>query len=838
MEVSEQRTRYKIDDAVPKPNNTNIDLRLLAMYAESAGLVGIDGPRDELIQLMDRDGVPSYQLKVVSIVGFGGLGKTTLANQVYHKLEGEFQCTTFVSVSQKPNIRKILRTILYHVGFNNSSIQTWEENELISVLQKFLSDKRYFIVIDDIWDASAWDIIRCALPENMNGSRVITTTRIETLARSCCNNNSEYVYKMKPLSDQDSRSLFFKRIFGSEDGCPPYLKEVSVGILKKCAGLPLAIITVSSLLATQPVKLKERWEYVLNSLGSNFDVSPSLEGMRQILNLSYINLPHYLKTCMLYLGIYPQDYTIHTVDLTRQWVAEGFISKSHGIDQEDVAKSYFNELMNRSMIQPVDTDHNSEVMSCKVHDLMLDLILQKSREENFIAVIYDIQDMTRQHDKIRRLSLHLDGEIDDTGLESIQLSQIRTVAGFRTSSLYGPRLTLFKHLRVFTIEISSTYGIPKSVDLSGIYNLYQLRYIKVKSYDAVVIPTEIVGMQLLETFHLPGSHWSSSCRLSLSSCPGEYIDQLPSYIVHMRHLLHLVVPEGILLPDGIGNMKSLRTLHYPDFTNDSLDNVKGLKELTNFRDLDIGRSYISFPYSDEMMEKVREILRACLEKLCNLKYLCIRSVFDNMRACLDILCSVPASFCHLQRLHIHGSFWFSRVPEWLCQLRGLCDLCLPVKEVLEDDVGIISQLPSLVFFDLYIGGVAKDKVIIRGTGFPALKQFTFSCCRISYLTFEAGAMPKLERLELCFNAQGWDRYGGMPAGIEYLSGLKEIIGDIGCDVAKESNIRAAESALRDMAGLHPGHPVSNIKFDSGRTVFDGMYDEPDEEEDGEGGSSA
>ena len=143
MEVSKQRTRYKIDDAVPKPNNTNIDLRLLAMYAESAGLVGIDGPRDELIQLMDRDGVPSYQLKVVSIVGFGGLGKTTLANQVYHKLEGEFQCTTFVSVSQKPNIRKILRTILYHVGFNNSSIQTWEENELISVLQKFLSDKRY-----------------------------------------------------------------------------------------------------------------------------------------------------------------------------------------------------------------------------------------------------------------------------------------------------------------------------------------------------------------------------------------------------------------------------------------------------------------------------------------------------------------------------------------------------------------------------------------------------------------------------------------------------------------------------------------------------------------------
>ena len=92
---------------------------------------------------------------------------------------------------------------------------------------------RYFIVIDDIWDAPSWDIIRCGLPESMNGSRVITTTRIETVARACCTNCYEYVYKMKPLNEQGSRRLLFKRIFGSEDACPPNLKEVSAGILKK-----------------------------------------------------------------------------------------------------------------------------------------------------------------------------------------------------------------------------------------------------------------------------------------------------------------------------------------------------------------------------------------------------------------------------------------------------------------------------------------------------------------------------------------------------------------------------------------------------------------------------
>ena len=88
-------------------------------------------------------------------------------------------------------------------------------------------------------------------------------------------------------------------------------------------------------------------------------------------------------------------------------------------------------------------------------------------------------------------------------------------------------------------------------------------------------------------------------------------------------------------------------------------------------------------------------------------------------------------------------------------------------EVLEDDIGIISQLPSLIHLVLHISRAPENKIIIPGGSglFPALKHFRVLCDRISYLTFEAGAMPKLERLELCFNAKGWDRYGAAPVGI-------------------------------------------------------------------------
>ncbi|CAN6352494.1 unnamed protein product [Urochloa humidicola] len=146
-EVSERRTRYKmIDDVGSKPNNTPIDLRLLALHAETSSLVGVKGPRDQLIQMMnEEDDVHAHQLKVLSIVGLGGLGKTTLANEIYRKLEDKFQCRAFVSVSQKPIIWKILRTILSQVGFvppKDTNMEMWEESELITALQKFLLDKK------------------------------------------------------------------------------------------------------------------------------------------------------------------------------------------------------------------------------------------------------------------------------------------------------------------------------------------------------------------------------------------------------------------------------------------------------------------------------------------------------------------------------------------------------------------------------------------------------------------------------------------------------------------------------------------------------------------------
>jgi len=109
VEQSQSRDRYKIDEAPVTSTVPPVDPRVQAMFEDAKRLVGIDGPRDEITQWLMEEGDTSEQLKVVSIVGFGGLGKTTLANQVYREIKGEFQCTVFVSVSRNLDMPKILK---------------------------------------------------------------------------------------------------------------------------------------------------------------------------------------------------------------------------------------------------------------------------------------------------------------------------------------------------------------------------------------------------------------------------------------------------------------------------------------------------------------------------------------------------------------------------------------------------------------------------------------------------------------------------------------------------------------------------------------------------------
>ncbi|CAD6257525.1 unnamed protein product [Miscanthus lutarioriparius] len=202
------------------------------------------------------------------------------------------------------------------------------------------------------------------------GLIIITTTRKKVVANKCCTGIAPQMYEAKPLSDEDSQRLFFTRLFSSSDDCHPDLRKVSDDILKKCCGLPLAIISIAGLLANRS-KTVEVWVNVLRSIPAAVDKDSPIDKMKRILLLSYFDLPHHLKSCLLYLSVFPEDSLIDCRQLILLWVAEGLIPGQDRETMEQLGRSYLNELINRSLVQPTKVGADgATVKQCRVHVLV------------------------------------------------------------------------------------------------------------------------------------------------------------------------------------------------------------------------------------------------------------------------------------------------------------------------------------------------------------------------------------------------------------------------------------------------------------------------------------
>nr|ALO70033.1 NBS-LRR-like resistance protein [Oryza sativa] len=764
--------------------------------ADGVRHVGLDAAINKVQEWL-ADG--EKKLKVVSIVGVGGVGKTTLANELYRKLGRQFECQAFVRSSQKVDMRRLLISMLSQVRLQQPP-DNWKLHSLISSIRTHLQDKRYLIIIDDLWDICTWDIIKCTLPDGNSCSRILITTEIEDLALQSCGYESNYIFKMKPLSEDDSRNLFFSTVFGSHSNCPPELCEVSYDIVRKCGGLPLAVVTIASLLATQLEK-HEQWDYINEALGYSLMANPNLEGMKQLLNLCYNSLPQHLKACMLYLRMYQENSIIWKDDLVNQWIAEGFICPSEGHEKEEISRAYFSELVDRKFIQPVHINDNGEVLSCAVHHMVLNLITYMSTEENFAIAIDHTQATTRLADKVRRLSIHFGNVEDATPPTNMRLSQVRTLAFCGVLNCM-PSITGFQLLKVLILHFCGDED-SISFDLTEISELVRLRYLKVTSNITLKMPTHMQGLQYLEALKIDGK-----------------IDAVPSDIVHLPGLLHLSLPARTNPPNGIAHMSSLRTLGYIDLSCNTSENLWSLGELTNLQDLQLTYSAI---HSDNLKNNM-QYLGSILGKLPNLKSITLSPVGSSYANTLHIhsatstsvsvygWSSVSSPPALLQRLELLPCVCiFSSLPNWIGQLGNLCILMIGIREVTSYDVDVLGGLPALTVLSLYVRTKPAESIVFDNARFSVLKYLKFRCS-LAWMKFEAGAMPNLRKLRLGFDVHRADQHDAIPVGIENLSGLEEITAKIKVDfTAGDLCRRFAESALTDAIRMHPGRPIVNIR---------------------------
>ncbi|XP_041000030.1 disease resistance protein RPM1-like [Juglans microcarpa x Juglans regia] len=739
-------TRAEQGSGITSAGNTWEYRRGDALLLDKTDLVGIDEPKQQLVEWLVKGG---YGREVVSVAAMGGMGKTTLAKQVYDdpEVKKHFKRRAWITVSQSFKMEELLRDMIHQIYSVVSrpvpeGLDSMNKDRLRRIVKDLLQKRRYLIVLDDVWHLYEWDALKYAMPNNNCGSRIILTTRNADVASSSGVESVGKVYNLKPLTPEESWQLFSRKTF-QLNACPSYLKKICQYTLKKCEGLPLAIVAISGVLATKDKRRTDEWNMVGRSLGAEIDGNDKLQDLKKVLSLSFNDLPFYLRSCFLYLSIFPEDYRIEQMRVIRLWIAEGFIEAKEGKTLEEVAEDYLNELLNRGLLQVAGTTTDGRVKLYRIHDLLREIVVSKARDQNFTSIAKD-HNMTRP-DKVRRLAIH-------NSLQNIQenrsVSRLRSLFIFRVlEKLYIQRLFPggFKLLSVLDLQNARLNKFPMDI-----VNLYYLKYLSFRSTKVKTIPSLIGKLQNLETLDLKHSR----------------VTELPVEILKLQRLRHLLVYHlelesyeyfhsryGFKVQGNIGALRSLQKLCFIEANQCSDTIMLELGKLYQLRRLGIVK----------LRKEDGKSLCSSLTKLTNLRALSLTSIEEEEILDLQHLSSPPPL---IQRVYLRGRL--ETLPHWIPSLHGLVRLSLKWSRLMDDPLVLLQNLPNLVHLEL-LQAFEGDTLYFRTGGFKKLKVLGLDeFSELRCMQVEAGAMPCVEKLII----QRCEFLKRVPIGIEYLTNLK------------------------------------------------------------------
>ncbi|XP_078153852.1 disease resistance protein RPP13-like [Carex rostrata] len=701
-------------------------------------VVGFEDDKVKIIKHL-LDGSISRRT-VFSIVGTGGLGKTTLAQKVYKstELEGQFDCRSWLSISQKYSINDLLREILYSVDPRTKNENPpVTDRDLRGKLKSSLKPKRYLIILDDVWDTDLWEqYLKISLPDVGNASRVIITTRSIDVAKAAdCNTEP---YKLRYLSEAEGLALLFRNAFQKpvQPDDYPHLLEVAKRLTKQCGGLPLALVVLGGILSR-----KDRNYAAWNTLDETMDWHDK-DGNKclKVVARSYEELPDNLKQCFLYFASFPEDYKISGEHVISMWMAEGFIPEHGAGTMKDRAQKFLQELVQRCLIQVTKNFWNGYCKYCTIHDLLRDLAIQKAKEENFFTVFSKAEADINQLATIKphRVALQFCTLTKD-GVSSENTSSLLCF-GFGKLSKNDCGFGLlnysaFRLLRVLSLERVDMTNFAQRLWLKG---LKHLKYLGFRNCHIREDIFQNVSLYNLETIDLEGS-----------SVDSQHIDLGDVVIPTLRHLY--------------GSRISYVSLKWDQHTN--LQTVKNVmidqKKIVELKIVELGccinlRTLVFGYYQSHEDQKAQKVWE-------NLKGVLIRTEqIVSLGIILTPYNEVPFGGtrglpCHgkIQKLHLEGKW-----PRAICVPSvemfptNLTKLVLRYSNLEEDPMPILERLQSLRILHLEYDSYVGTELSCSTEGFPNLEKLKLSCLKnLCHWDIKDGAMPNLRHLEISYCEQ-------------------------------------------------------------------------------------
>ncbi|KAM4077862.1 hypothetical protein ACJW30_12G172100 [Castanea mollissima] len=485
-------------------------------FVQASDVIGRGQDRDKIVEsLMDpSDG---QSISVVPVVGIGGLGKTALAKLVFNdeRVKEHFELKCWVCVSDEFVLKQLLVKMIKSITNENRS--DLDEEQLQVLLRNNLDGKKFFLVLDDVWneDRGKWFELKNLLMGGVNGSKILVTTRSSAIASMM---GTTSPYNLEGLLHQECLSLFIKWAFDEgKERQHTNLVEIGDAIVKKCKGVPLAVKSLGSLLYS---KLDERdWLFVRDN--EMWKLNRKEGDIFSVLQLSYNQMPSYLKQCFAFISLFPKDFEFNTFHLIPLWMANGLLqSPNENQEPEDIGNQYVDELYSRCFLQDyIDLGYMREF---KIHDLAHDLALSSAQSECLI-INCQIQNISK---KAWHLSYTDNTWQNENALKCLQKSKsLRTIlsvvegVGPSTKSFVDSCVSKFRYLRVLDLSDSSFEVLPSSIGtMKHLRLLYLSRNCRIHK-----LPNSICKLQNLQV-------------LSLKGC--EKLEELPKdirYLIRLRN---------------------------------------------------------------------------------------------------------------------------------------------------------------------------------------------------------------------------------------------------------------------------------------------------------------
>ncbi|KAK9214434.1 hypothetical protein WN944_006426 [Citrus x changshan-huyou] len=309
-DIASQKDRFKFVENVSNHVKKPKQARTTSLIDEGEVCGRVDEKNELLSKLLFESSEQQKGLHVISLVGLGGVGKTTLAQLAYNndEVKRNFEKVIWVCVSD-----------------------TFEEIRVANAIIEGL---------DDVWDGdyNKWEPFFHCLKHGLHGSKILVTTRNESVARMMGSTNIIFI---EQLTEEECWLLFKQLAFSgrSFEDCEK-LEPIGRKIARKCKGLPLAAKVTGNLLRSKST-IKE-WQKILDS--EMWKVEEIGQGLFAPLLLSYNDLPSnsMVKRCFSYCSVFPKDYNIKKKELISLWMVQGYLNAEEDEEMEMTGEEYFN----------------------------------------------------------------------------------------------------------------------------------------------------------------------------------------------------------------------------------------------------------------------------------------------------------------------------------------------------------------------------------------------------------------------------------------------------------------------------------------------------------------